>query len=178
MASRAQILSELQSLEDGWSIVLAGLSNDQANSQPAAGRWSIAQNLDHINLSAKLYLNRILHFLELSKQSGAAPRPDTLAGNILIYLIRPPYRFRAKSPQAVFPAGKVDVAAAYTDFIKVNEQIRQLFKDYSDNELKTARLSSPLIKWIKLSAKQAIEVLIAHGQRHLFQVCTTNQSRR
>ena len=61
--------------------MVAGLTSDQASFAPAAGGWSVAQNVDHLLLTEALYRGQIRKLLDLARE-GKKTNIDVSLGEV------------------------------------------------------------------------------------------------
>ena len=166
-------LSEIQAICRDANAAIDGLSPEQANRAPEPGRWSVAQNLAHITATARPYLERIQAGLD-------APGPgDVSAGFLAGFLVRsmePPPRLRVKTMKTLEPpAEPLDVEAVIADFEAVHGGLADLIRDHDDDAFRRARFRSPFMSLIRLRLDQAVDTLLAHARRHIWQA---RQARR
>ena len=82
------------------------LTDDQFVWQPAPGAWSIAGCLDHLNVTARLYLPTLDEGISEAIRRGVygeGPFQYAWLGRLLTFVNEPPPRFRVPAPSSVHP---------------------------------------------------------------------------
>jgi hypothetical protein len=170
--TRGEVATQLDTIRAKASEACAGLSEAQLNWQPDGGRrWSIAQCLDHLARTTRLYGQR------LDEAIDAAPAGDeqreahpNMAGRILIWAMEPPNRLRTRTQRALQPPSTLspdDVRRAFGDSLDYLATLtaRALHVDAS-----RLRYRNPLAgntRFFNLAT--GILVMLAHDRRHLEQ---------
>lgn len=166
-------LSELEAIQRDARAVVEGLSADQSNQQPEPGRWSVAQCLEHITVSAKQYLAPMEAVLAAS--ANGRVRRGLLAG-LLVRSMEPPPRMRVKTFRTLEPAQSLDVDRVLADFESEHARLASLIRNGGDlAAFECRRFRSPFAALIRLRLDQGVDMLLAHARRHLWQA---RQARR
>jgi hypothetical protein len=139
--------------------------------QPAPDRWSVAQCLDHLNATARVYLPVMDEGIaDAIRRSLYAPGPFkyNLVGRVHVLLMHSTW-VRARTSVAMYPAPnrpRHDIMAAFRAYqVQYIDRLRQA----SGLDLARAHVSSPLIRWLPMPLGSAFAMMIAHEQRHLLQ---------
>ena len=149
-----------------------GLDDDRFNWRPPTGSWSIAQCLEHLNVTARVYLPRLDEGIADGIRRGLygeGPFSYNWIGRLLVSWNEPPPRFRAKSPAMFLPAAhrrRQDVLAAFRAYQK---QYIDRLRQASGLDLAKARVRSPAAAWIRMPLGSGFALMIAHERRHLWQ---------
>jgi hypothetical protein len=148
------------------------LSDLQFNWQPRPDAWSVAQCLDHLNSTARQYLPMLDEGIADAIRRGlygAGPYAYSWIGRLMVYIVKPGTRIKAKAPQAFQPpAGRSrsEVTAAFRAYqVQYVDRLRQA----NGLDLGRARVRSPIIKLLKMPLGSGFEMMVAHEQRHLGQ---------
>jgi hypothetical protein len=177
---------DLQRLVEDWleverqtDALVGPLDDEQFNWSPAAGVWSIAQCLDHLNVTNTLYLDRIKPAIAAAKAAGYTrlePIASSWWGRKFIESQEPPVRLKFKTPGRVRPASRKLKAEVWPEFVRLHGQLRTLVSiDAPSVDLNKARFPNPFVPAIKMRAGTALYVLAAHDRRHLVQAQTIRQ---
>lgn len=148
--------------------------------QPAAGKWSVAQVLEHLNIYARYYILAIEQKLHLN-QSGANEvfTPGWL-GNYFTQLMKPADDFTLKSkmkaPSNAVPSAQPDAQAMLQEFIQHQHHLLNLLQIARSANLDYIRVATTLSKLITLKLGDTFRFFIAHEQRHFLQIKTTLQA--
>ena len=148
-----------------------GLSAAQLNWRPQPGKWSIAQNLAHLNFG---YQN-----FDIIASSIAAARAKGMVGNgpfrygwLSSWFVKsqePPPKRKYKSAKAYAPSPDVDAAKAVADYLRMNTRLGELIQQADGLDL--ARAKTPLgpLKWLKTPLGVRLAHMTTHDRHHLWQ---------
>ena len=148
------------------------LSDTQFTWKPAPDRWSIAQCIDHLNVTARLYLPHLDEGIANAIRQGLygeGPFKYWWPARLFVRMLEPPPRFRTKSPAAFLPPPartRHEIMAAYRAYqVQCVDRLRQA----NGLDLARARVRSPAASWIFMPLGSGFAVMTAHGRRHLWQ---------
>ena len=148
------------------------LSDAQFAWQPAPDAWSVAQCLDHLNATARVYLPEMDEGIADAIRRGLynpGPYVYNWIGRLSVYVSEPTVRFRAKTPRQFLPVPsrrKADVMAAFRAYqVQYVDRLRQA----NGLDLARARVRSPILRWIRMPLGSSFAMMIAHERRHLAQ---------
>jgi uncharacterized damage-inducible protein DinB len=171
------LLDSLQA--DVRSILLKAnqLSHLQLNmltKQPAPGKWSIAQVLEHLNIYSRHYIHAIEQKLHLN-QSG--PHKEFIPGwlgNYFTKLMKPnedkSVSRKMKSPKNAVPSAQPDGKMVLDEFVAHQHQLLNLLQIAKSANLEYVRIPTSLSKFIALKLGDTFRFFIAHEQRHFLQI--------
>src|SRR5512142_655962 len=74
-----EIRSEVAAVSANAQKLCAGLTEEQLSWRPQPGKWSIAENLAHLNVTTQLYVPHIQRAVERARQralNGSGAFPD------------------------------------------------------------------------------------------------------
>ena len=149
-----------------------GLDDDRFNWRPPTGSWSIAQCLEHLNVTARVYLPRLDEGIADGIRRGLygeGPFSYNWIGRLFVSWNEPPPRFRVKSPMMLLPAAhrrRQEVLAAFRAY---QQQYIDRLRQASGLDLAKARVRSPAAAWIRMPLGSGFALMIAHERRHLWQ---------
>ena len=148
------------------------LSDQQFSWQPAPDAWSVAQCIDHLNATARSYLPVMDEGIADAIRRGLySPGPYTYnwIGRYFVWMMEPPSRVRGKAPKPFQPAlsrPRHDIMAAFRAYqVQYVDRLRQA----SGLDLSRARVTSPVLSWLRLPLGSAFALMVAHERRHLEQ---------
>jgi hypothetical protein len=98
--------------------LVRGLDEAQFNWQLAPERWSIGQNVAHLNIAARdtfPFLDAMLQSAR-GKGAGSPPYSRTFVGRLTAWVIEPPYRIRVKTRSSHVPRSELSMSAEMTEF--------------------------------------------------------------
>jgi hypothetical protein len=148
------------------------LSDEQLTRRPEPGRWSVAECIDHLNVTARAYLPRIDEAIADAIRRGLygeGPFTYNWIGRLLIYALEPPPRFRTKAPELFEPGpprSRQEVMAAFRAYqVQYIDRLRQA----NGLDLARARVISPAATWLRIPLGAGFASVVAHERRHLWQ---------
>jgi len=148
------------------------LTDAQFAWQPAPESWSVAHCLDHLNATARSYLPVLDEGIADAIRRGLygpGPYSYNWIGRAFVWIMEPPVRMRAKAPTPFQPApsrSRRDIMAAFHAYqVQYVDRLRQA----SGLDLARARVSSPVVPWLRMPLGSAFAVMVAHERRHLEQ---------
>jgi hypothetical protein len=145
--------------------------------QPAPGRWSVAQIIEHLNTYGRYYLPRLQEAIN-DKQTEPAewfvpgwlggyftksmmPKPDGTIGN------------KMKAFKNHSPAPQLDAVKVLQEFEQQEILLLQLLDKAQLVDLNRARIPVSIAPFIKLKMGDVFGFNIAHHQRHFVQIENT-----
>jgi hypothetical protein len=150
----------------------ATVRDDQFNWRPTPDAWSIAECLDHLNVTARSYLPKLDEGIAdaLRRRTHAdGPFKHSWAGRLLLRTSEPSSRMRMRSPRAFQPTAGRSRQEVLTTFRACQvEYIHRLCRA-NGLDLARARVTSPVSKWLRFSLGTLFAVIAAHERRHLCQ---------
>ncbi len=147
---------------------------DQADWRPAPRRWSVAECVDHVNLAARLYFDRMRPAIQRARArnlAGSAPYGrGTLLGRMILRVLEPGAGRRFPAPGVFRPArGEIDFAALRDEFRATLAILDDLIEEADGLDLGRVRFTSPAGPILKVTLAEAFEIQSLHIPRHLAQ---------
>lgn len=163
---------EFERLSAEADALVAPLSETQFNWQPAPAAWSVAQCIDHLNITARQYLPSLDEGIANAIRRGQyAEGPFTYnwIGRVFVRTMEPPVRLRLKTPASFQPPpsrSRHEIMAAFRAYqVQLIDRLRQA----NGLDLARARVNSPASRWMRIPLGSAFAVTAAHERRHLWQ---------
>jgi hypothetical protein len=163
---------EFERLSGEADALVAPLTEAQFNWPPAPGAWSVAECIEHLNVTARLYLPKLDEGIANAIRRGLyADGPFTYnwIGRFVTRSMEPPARFRVKAPATFHPAPqrpRHDIMAAFRAYqVQYIDRLRQS----NGLDLARAHVSSPAAKWLRIPLGSGFALMAAHERRHLWQ---------
>jgi hypothetical protein len=163
---------QFECLADQADALVAPLTEEQFTWRPASGSWSIAECIDHLNVTARLYLPQLDEGIaEATRRGlyGEGPFSHDLIGRLFVRSMEPPARIRVKAPTSFHPAfqrSRQEIMAAFRAYqVQFVDRLRQA----SGLDLRRAKVHSPVSAWINMSLNSGFALMAAHERRHLWQ---------
>jgi hypothetical protein len=152
--------------------LVSPLTDTQFHWQPSPQSWSVGQCLEHLNATARVYLPSLDEGIASAIRRGQyaeGPFAYNWIGRLFVRIVEPPPRVRAKAPAAMQPAARrlrSEVTAAFHAYqVQYIDRLRQA----SGVDLASARVASPVSRWIRIPLGSAFALMCAHERRHLWQ---------
>lgn len=154
-----------------------GLSGDQINWKPAPDRWSVAQCLDHLVVTMRIYLDPLEPVVErarapdgIGRRTGDEPYGrGTFMGRLLVNALSKPGK-RYPAPPSFRPSrSELDPGEVRAGFEKAIGDLQAAAHRCRGLALGEIRMPWPVFRPVKMSLAQAFELQALHLHRHLDQ---------
>ena len=152
--------------------LVAGLRDEAFNWRPEQGRWSICECLDHLNITAELYLPVIDGAVAKSRSQGLwgdFPAKRGLIGGWVVRIAEPPSKRRLRAPRAFRPKAEQPLDTVVAKFQELQDQIVERLRQANGVDLWRTKIRSPAIALLRLSLGETFALMTAHERRHLWQ---------
>lgn len=144
--------------------------------QPATGRWSVVQVLEHLNSYGRYYLKTIDKSLLREKKGTTNFKPGWL-GNYFTKIMKPSGNGtvvnKMKAPGNHRPSPDLDAVPVLSTFIEQQHYLLRLLESAKEKDIGSIRVPISLSRFIRLKLGDTFRFLIAHEQRHFVQVSNT-----
>lgn len=163
---------QFEQLSTDADTITTPLSDDQFYWRARPDSWSVAQCLEHLNVTARLYLPLLDAGIADAIRRGlyaAGPYTYNIWGRLWVASLEPPVRLRLKAPAAFRPPEtrpRRDIMAAFHAYqVQYVDRLRQA----NGIDLARARVSSPAAAWLRVPLGSGFASMAAHERRHLAQ---------
>jgi hypothetical protein len=174
---------ELEELREQFEAVsaeagelVAPLSDAQFAWRPSPGVWSIAQCVEHLNVTARAYLPALDEGIATAIRSGVygtGPFTYNVLGRLMVRSMEPPPLFRFKAPAIFAPPAatqpqrtRAEIMAGFRGYqVQYIDRLRQA----NGVDLAKAKVVSPANRLLHISLGSGFALQIAHERRHLWQ---------
>jgi len=148
----------------------------QLAQRPAPDRWSVLDNLEHLNLYGDFYLPTFEQTIERGRQQGLQPRENYKAGWLGSYFaksMRPKggnianrmKTFKSKDPVLTeVPDNVVE------RFLEQQQKLLRLLQQAEQTDIQKLRMPTTLGSFPKIRLGDAFAFFIAHEERHMLQI--------
>ncbi len=144
--------------------------------QPAPGKWSVIQVLEHLNSYGNYYLLAIEKSLDEDKKATNVFKPGWI-GNYFTKLMKPGENGRIlnkmQSPKDHRPHSHPDAFPVLTTFLEQQHYLLELLEKAKAKNIGSIRTPISIARLIKLKVGDVFRFLIAHQQRHFIQIENT-----
>ena len=165
---RDQLLSIKQDLPG----IINHLTDAQFNWRSAPDRWSIAQCVDHLNLTVARFVPAFDTAIAEAKQKGwlsAGPFSYPLLERLFVGSQEPPPRMRMRAFKAIIPPTTLSRNDVIARFIDWQEQIDVRLLQADGVDLRRAKHRSPVMPIFTWRLGTLFALTLAHERRHLWQ---------
>jgi len=157
------------------------LTEQQLNWKPREDRWSIAENLQHLNVILDFYLPEIAKRIQKGIAAGYEPKKKFKSSWMGEYMVRSvqlddtnQLRQKMRSPKAYRPSdavqnSEIDGHAQIADFVKKQDETLELLKAAKEVSLKKVKIPIAIAQWMKLKLGDMLRFIIYHNERHVVQ---------
>lgn len=144
--------------------------------QPAPGKWSVIEVLEHLNSYSRYYLLAIERTLKKDKPAVKKFKPGWL-GNYFTKLMKPgengTITNKMKSPKDRRPAKFLDTFPVLDSFLEHQHYLLDMLELAKSKNISSIRIPVSISRFVKLKLGDTFRFLIAHEQRHFVQIENT-----
>lgn len=167
-----EYLRQIAAVKVDAQQLVAGRSDAEFNRQPAPGRWSAAECLDHLNAARKV-LPAIDRTIADAAARGLRSEGPFRYGRFTRWMIRtfePPPRRRFRNPKIFEPVHEsLARDAVLRGFLSSRDELAARVREADGLDLKRAIVVSPVSRFIRMPLGGYFAFLLAHDRRHLWQ---------
>lgn len=163
------------------------LSDTQFAWRPEPGTWSVAECLEHMNATARVYLPVLDDGIADAIRNGAygeGPFRYNWVGRILTRVIEPPPRLRLTASPPTQPGPERPKRETLAGFRAYQVQYVDRLRQANGVDLARARARSPVaawlgipLGWVMIPLGSAFAAMAAHERRHLRQARRITETR-
>ena len=152
--------------------VTEGLSEAQFRFKPAADRWSIAENLEHVVIVQERVLGPVRE--QLKQAPPLAPGTDSRQIETIVLERVPDRSMKAKAPAPIEPAGRWTLAETLERYSQNSERLVEFLESTPD--LREHSLESAPLKFLtngaftSMDSYQLLLLAAGHEERHVRQI--------
>jgi hypothetical protein len=166
------LLAELRANGQRAERLMRPLSGETLLQRPRQGAWSIAECVEHLNLTAQSYLPILDAALTtLGRVTQPADRTYSLdwMGRFMAWMVEPPYRTRVKTTQPFVPVEIVEPTQVLPRFLFLRGELAKRFEAGRGRGLDRVKVRSPFNARISYNLFACMVLITAHERRHLWQ---------
>jgi hypothetical protein len=176
-----ELASDIRKLEEQLDAaereareLVTGLSEQQGCWRANSDSWSVAQCLDHLATTNRVYLRAMEGAAIRAREQGRLRRRAAtpgLVGRWFVKTLEPPVKrlFRFKAQRIIEPGATPPLAPAFADFTASQDEMRTFLRSYAKLDLATVRFPNPLLPGVRFSLATGLHIIAAHEKRHLWQ---------
>jgi len=161
---------ELGGNDQTAQALVTGLTEEQVNWQPAPGRWSVGQCLEHLCITNEGYLQAMSAALAGEPDAPVEQiTPGWLSRWFLKNYVEPsPNMKQVPAPGKIRPSKKVPVSVIER-FLASNRGCRELIVHARNKDVNRIRFWNPLVPGVRFTVGTGFEIISSHERRHLLQ---------
>lgn len=165
------------------------LPEEELNAKPNEKTWSVAQCIEHLNLTHAHYLKKLQ---EVEKKAGSQEIDHafyhSLKGRFFVRGMAPKdgglIAYKMKTAKALRPLAEREPGAivlervVFEDFMRDIAEFKRLLEVFKRVDIKKTKIPTLLGPLVKLSVGDALAFLSAHMDRHLLQAEKTAKGQK
>jgi hypothetical protein len=168
----AELLLKGREAGDRARALFNHMDIDQLNWKPEAGRWSIAQCLDHLVVSDMTYFPTLKKINAGSYKMSKWERWSPLSGffgKMLVNQTQEKVTKKLNAPRAFQPSqSKIDLGIL-DRFHKHLDTLLEYIEGCKHVDIDKTYITSPAFKMVTYKLRHAMQILVQHERRHINQ---------
>ena len=178
MSQDSKIYTQLQAVEAELSEATArahrlvgGLSPGDWSRRPAPERWSVGEQIVHLNLTSRAFLPGIREAARNARGKGLlsdGPYRRDFLGWLLCKVVEPPVRMRVKTSASFEPAQPEAANLVMAEFDRLQEEVIGAVRGVTGLALDRIGIVSPFDSRVRYNLYSCLRVIPAHQRRHLW----------
>jgi DinB superfamily len=183
-ASLAASRNELNANTSRLHALVDTMDDATWRARPSADRWSVAECIEHLNLTSRAYVPVLRDALRDGRARGltnpAASNRVDLFGWLLVKSMEPPVRRRRrmKTPAPFVPPAIEPRERAVSEYEALQQALIGVLTEAEGLAISKIKLRSPFNARIRYSVYSALRIITAHQRRHLWQAEQTRAALR
>jgi hypothetical protein len=149
-----------------------GLTPEQLTTQPEAGKWSVAECILHLNVTASVMqplMEKAIAQARHDNKVGIGPFRIGLKGRLLVWIAEPPPKFKMPAPPHLRPPSRIDDPLKLVpDFLKAQDEWERLIRESAGLDLAKIKVGKHFSPF-RARFAAALPWMMAHQRRHLLQ---------
>jgi DinB superfamily len=150
--------------------LIDAVSADQLMQRHDPGKWSIAECLAHLNITAATVQGFMAQGIKQGKEEkkfGSGPFSIGPKGRLMVWIAEPPPKFRIRAPKRVRPPATIDdPLRVLPQFLNAQDEWERLMHEQEGLNLAKIKVGQGAFR-VRLAA--ALPWMMAHQRRHLLQ---------
>ncbi|MDX1979094.1 MAG: DinB family protein [Bryobacteraceae bacterium] len=166
------IRDEIETAVQDADRLTAALNDRQLAWQPAPGSWSIAQNLEHLTITAQRMMEAMDAGCAKGSREGPGSKPwqPSIFARWFLRILEPPAKMKVKTPAAFDPAPGRPLHTLMPEFRSTHRALTEKLAEYAQYDQNRTRVVSPFQSAIRYKLGTALAIIPAHLRRHLDQM--------
>ncbi len=163
---------QIQDVRRRAQQLVSGLTAEQFTRRPDPAKWSIAECIAHLNVTAGVVQPKIADAIEQGKRdkaTGKGPFAPGPKGRLLIWVAEPPPKLRIRAPKNIAPPEQIgDPLQLLPEFMKAQDGWERLMQDSEGLDLGKIKVGQRF-SLFRSRLAATIPWMLAHQRRHLWQ---------
>ncbi|MFN7921435.1 MAG: DinB family protein [Bryobacteraceae bacterium] len=171
-AELERLIYQVKVVREEADGLLWGLDDDRFNWSPGAGRWSMAQCFEHLNVTNRNMVASIEKAAREGRAAGKLSDGPFVYGFLarwFINTLQPPVKRRFKAPANFQPGPRRSLADTRAEWDRIHDKVVELIHAVNGLDLARIKVPSPASSLLKYPLGAAFWVLTGHDKRHLWQ---------
>ncbi len=165
---------QFSAAKDTARALTEGLTDEQFNWHPESGRWSIAECVDHLTTTGIKLLPGMDAAIERARNRGKSASGPFRYGWFDNWFIRgtgpmPATGKGMKHPKQYAPRADQPVERVLPAFLELQDQLIQRLHAANGLDLARIKISSPILRLLRISLGAWFAATAGHQERHLEQ---------
>ena len=172
VAELEKIRAEIMAINSEAIALCDGLNEDQLGWRENPGRWSIAENLVHLHVTAKTFLPSVEDAIAKARAKNCmsdGPFKLGARGRFFVWYVEPPPLIRLPAPKLLKPMLQGPASDALPTFLRSQQKALNLLEQANGVDLNRTRIQSPLARFIQMDILTILSVFTGHERRHMVQ---------
>jgi len=177
----AHLPPDLHALEQAYAAaerdaraVVDGLTEALGTWRAEPSSWSVAECLDHLAVSNRIYLAAMEPSAAAARANGnyrQGPAMPGVIGRWFARTLEPPVkpRFKMKAPRKIRPRQSPPLGDATAAFLTTQIDVQRFLRTNAGIDLTGVRFPNPFITGVRFSLATGLHVIASHERRHLWQ---------
>ena len=164
---------ELLVLIERYETELAPLPEEALDRRPADGGWTAREAIGHLTVAVELYNEKLAALIARAPEppAGASKphKPTWVARFLLGFLRKEGARKKKVGAPKIFRPDRTDRVYTVAELVAVHRTLHEHALAVDERRLGGRKIATPISGLLKLKARDAVEVQLLHGRRHLEQ---------
>lgn len=174
MSELQDYVRQLDAVKTDAQGFVPGLADAQFQWRPEPGRWSVAECLDHLNVSVRATFPAFDRAMDEARAKGLMGQGPFKYGRFASWMIgsmEPPPKRRFRTFKVFMPGPTAGRPATdiLSEFLAVRDGLIERLRRAEGLDLKRAKVTSPASRFFRMSLGAYFAFVIAHDRRHLWQ---------